>query len=104
MMLEADNYAGWERARFRSRRSFRAGSGHTIRHLDEATYRRARDAQQHRPFHIGTRGDTRWWWYRGRHYREARGLLADDVQALVDSCHSAPASTRLLNHAGDSGN
>ena len=82
-MLEADNYAGWERGLLRNKRSFRTGSGYTIRRLDEATYQRARDSQRHRPFLIGRRHDAQWWWYRGRYYRDAEGLLADDIQTLV---------------------
>lgn len=93
-MLEADNYARWERGRLRGRRSFRTGAGHTILRLDEDTYQRARDAQQRQPFLLGRRHDAQWWWYRGRYYRDRRDLLSDDVKALVDETAEQPADRR----------
>ena len=83
-MLTEDREARWDKpSLLRGRCCFRSGDGLTVRRVEPEAFRRAESSQKRDPFLIGRRGDTQWWWYLDRFFRDDRGLLPADVRALV---------------------
>lgn len=87
--------------RRKGRATFNFGSFYFQTDLGNAEFQELEEMQRRIPVPVGTRDGHRYWSYRGMFYREAEGLTADEVHALIVAAEieHQERKNRLIEHA-----